>query len=67
MVSVVKVGLIKPFNYIGLSRVVESILRSLDSMDIKKNFQIVALSHIKEPVNLVNGSIHAPFIWGIRL
>ena len=64
---VLKVGFVKPFSLIGKSRVIESILRSLDGMDVKENLDSMCMSSVEEPLNFIVSSVSATNIWSILL
>lgn len=52
-------GLILPNEEIGLTRVVKAVLRSLGSMDVNEDLDVVFGTGIEDPLNLVSGAIHA--------
>lgn len=48
-------------------RVIKTILRSLDAVDVEKDLNAVLLCGIHEPLDFVFGAVHAAYVRSVRL
>lgn len=59
---VLEIVLVNPGEWLGLTRVVKTILGSLKAMDIEQNLDSVLFASIQEPLDLVFRTVHAAFV-----
>ena len=65
MGPVLIVGLISPNSSVGKTRVVISVLGSLDGVEIHPDLESYLLSGVEKPFNFLSGSISASKVWSI--
>ena len=53
MAPVLEVVFVKPFGLVRKSRIIKSILRTFDGMDVKENLDSIFVSSVKEPFNII--------------
>ena len=65
MSPVLIVGLISPNSSVGKTRVVISVLGSLDGVEIHPDLESYLLSGVEKPFDFLSGSISASKVWSI--
>ena len=65
MGPVLIMGLISPNSSVGKTRVVISVLGSLDGVEIHPDFESYLLSGVEKPFDFLSGSISASNVWSI--
>jgi len=59
---VLEVGLISPLNVTGFARVIKSVLRILNCVNVEENLNAVLVAGIHKPFNLFSSTIHAAIV-----
>lgn len=64
---VLEVSIIDPLDIRHVTRIVKAVLRTLNSMDIQKNFDTVLVALVHEPLDLIMSTVHAPNVRSVGM